>query len=125
RLIRVGIDNVIGFVSDISELDRFKVETIKPQELNNTDDYFVLDVRTANDYNEGHLDNATQIHGSRIMWNLDKLPRDKKILSYCQKGLTNTIASSALRSAGFNDIVELEGGYSAWLDAKRQPALAN
>ena len=125
RLIRVGIDNVIGFVSDISELDRFKVETIKPQELNNTDDYFVLDVRTANDYNEGHLDNATQIHGSRIMWNLDKLPRDKKILSYCQKGLTNTIASSALRSAGFKDIVELEGGYSAWLDAKRQPALAN
>jgi len=123
RLIRVGIDNVAGYVSDISKLDRFKVKTIKPGELSNLEDYFILDVRSANQYAEGHLPNATQIHGSRIMWQLDKLPKDKTILSYCQEGLTNTIVSSALRAAGFRDIVELEGGYSAYVEAKRNPPI--
>jgi len=52
RLIRVGIDNVLAYVDDVSGLERYKVETIEPSKLNNIDDYFVLDVRTANEYNE-------------------------------------------------------------------------
>ncbi len=117
-LIRVGIDNVVGFVKDAAELPRQSVEVLEAKDIDNLDDYFILDVRTANEYNEGNLGNAKQLHGSRIMWHLDKLPKDKKILSYCQKGLTSTIAASALRSAGFTDVAELEGGYEAWLAAK-------
>ncbi|GAP60829.1 beta-Lactamase [Arthrobacter sp. Hiyo1] len=47
------------------------------------------------------------------MWHLDELPTQGAIVSYCQSGVRNSVAASALRRAGY-DIVELDGSYAAW-----------
>jgi hydroxyacylglutathione hydrolase len=47
------------------------------------------------------------------MWHLDELPAQGTIVSYCQSGVRNSVAASALRRAGY-DVVELDGSYNAW-----------
>ena len=47
------------------------------------------------------------------MWNLDQLPSDGTIVTYCQSGVRNSVAASALRRAGY-DVAELEGSYLGW-----------
>jgi hydroxyacylglutathione hydrolase len=47
------------------------------------------------------------------MWNLDELPTEGTIVSYCQSGVRNSVAASALRRAG-HDVVELDGSYAGW-----------
>ena len=42
-----------------------------------------------------------------------KLPTEGTIVTYCQSGVRNSVAASALRRAGY-DVVELDGSYAAW-----------
>ena len=50
------------------------------------------------------------------MWHLDQLPKPGAgtIVTYCQSGVRNSVAASALRRAGY-DIAELDGSYAAWV----------
>ena len=74
----------------------------------------LLDVRAKSEYTAGHIPGATQLHGGRVLWNLDQLPGEGAIVTYCQSGTRSSVAASGLRNAGF-DVVELEGSYEGWL----------
>lgn len=124
RLIRVGIDTVSGYVSSIEGLRRVPVRMVSPQELGGMDDVFVLDARTRNEHEAGHIPNARQIHGGRVLWNLDQIPRDKTIVAHCQTGPRGAVAASILRSAGFEDVRKLEGSYVGWRQAQKQSVSA-
>lgn len=115
----VGIDNVMGYVTTVEGLERAPVNSIAPDELETLDNPYILDVRTANEYSEGHIPNAHQLHAGRVIWNLDKLPKDRPMVTHCQSGARNAVAASALRAAGFDNIIELEGSYEAWKKADR------
>ena len=39
-------------------------------------------------------------------------------MTYCQSGVRNSVAASALRRAGY-DVVELDGSYAAWTPSSR------
>ncbi len=115
-LIRVGIDNTVGFVTELENLKKAPVKLIKSEAVDAMQDAYILDVRALTEFNEGHIPGAHQIHGGRIMWNLSKLPKDRTIITHCKAGPRNTVVSSALRAAGFHNIVELDGGYDAWAE---------
>ena len=72
-------------------------------------------VRSAPEYAEGHLPGAVQLSGGRLLWNLGELPSADAgtIVSYCQSGVRNSVAASALRREGY-DVVELDGSYQGW-----------
>ena len=76
----------------------------------------MVDVRTPEEYQQGHIDNAVNIDwmdtsfDSRVQ-NLDK---DKTIYVYCKKGGRSAKAYEKLSAFGFKNIVDLEGGYDAW-----------
>lgn len=75
----------------------------------------LLDLRNKTEHAEGHIPGAHQLSGGRVLWNLDELPAaDETIVSYCQSGVRNSVAASALRRKGY-DVVELEGSYLGWL----------
>jgi len=120
RLIRVGIDTVAGYVDTLKGLRRSPVRMVSPQELSEMEDVFVLDARTKNEYEGGHIPGAQQIHGGRVLWNLDEIPRDKTIVAHCQGGPRGTVAASMLRSAGFEDVRELEDSYTGWRQAQQE-----
>ena len=113
HLIRVGIDNVAGYVTRLDGLPMSIPELIQPADLADFDTAMVLDVRNRTEHAAGHIPGSHQLSGGRVMWHLDELPADGIIVSYCQSGVRNSVAASALRRAGYN-VVELDGSYAAW-----------
>ena len=115
----VGIDNVTGYVTSVEGLERERVKSTSPDELEGMKNPFVLDVRTASEYASGHLPGAHQLHAGRVLEKLDDLPKDRPLVTHCQSGARNAVVASALRAAGFENVVELEGSYQAWVEADK------
>lgn len=113
HLVRVGIDNVAGYVTGIDGLPQFTPELVQPAELAEFNAAMVLDVRNRTEHTAGHIPGSSQLSGGRVMWHLDELPAQGRIVTYCQSGVRNSVAASALRRAGY-DVVELDGSYAAW-----------
>jgi hydroxyacylglutathione hydrolase len=122
KLARVGIDDVAGYVTSLEGVEKEPVQTIAPEMLKDAEEAFVLDVREKGEYEAGHIPGATQLHGGRVMWHLEELPRDRTIVIHCQTGSRSAVVASALRATGFGDVVELEGGYEGWEKSQERMA---
>jgi rhodanese-related sulfurtransferase len=79
-------------------------------------DVIIFDVRTPQEYQEGHISNAINIPVQILGQQLDKLNKfkDKKILVYCRSGHRSAIASQILDRAGFKNVYNLKGGLFEW-----------
>ena len=119
HLIRVGIDRVAGYITSFDGLPSFTPETVAPADLAGFDATLLLDVRNKTEHTAGHIPDSVQLNAGRVLWHTDRLPADGAIVSYCQSGVRNSVAASALRRAGF-DVVELEGSYAGWADWKHK-----
>ncbi|MBO5062289.1 MAG: rhodanese-like domain-containing protein [Prevotella sp.] len=78
-----------------------------------------LDVRTAEEYAEGHIDGAVNIDVLKDDFEgntMTKLPKDKTIAVYCRSGKRSKKAAGILVKQGFN-VVELNCGYMGWTKA--------
>ncbi len=77
--------------------------------------YIVLDVRTLDEYKEGHIKNAKLLPLQNIPQDIDKVLKDKDqlILVYCRSGNRSKQAASKLVEAGFNNVKEF-GGIIDW-----------
>ncbi len=111
--VRVGIDTISGYVTSLEGLDLTVPASVAPADLEGLGAALVLDVRTKNEHIAGHVPGSDQLSAGRVMWHLDELPTDGTIVTYCQSGARNAVASAALRRAGYK-IVELEGSYLGW-----------
>ena len=82
-------------------------------------DLIVLDVRTQSEYDEGHIENATLIPVDELELRINELIqyKDTEIIVYCQSGSRSAVASNTLSDAGFSNIFNMLGGYSAWTAA--------
>ena len=81
----------------------------------------VLDVRTASEFAEGHLERAINIdyHQSDFVEKAKAtLPLDKKIAVYCRSGRRSAGAAGKLGDEGYK-LVNLKGGIIAWKEANR------
>lgn len=80
----------------------------------------VLDVRTPAEYAEGHLANAKNVdwNGDHFEHQVMALDKSKPVFVYCLKGGRSASAASKMRSLGFKDVYELDGGIEKWQDAK-------
>jgi cytochrome c peroxidase len=79
---------------------------------------FVLDVRTAKEYAEGHVPGATHIPHDQIQSRLSELEdqRDSDIVVYCRSGGRAGMAGKTLSSAGFR-VLHLQGDMTGWAAA--------
>lgn len=116
HLVRVGIDTVQGYITSLDGLELVVPKILEPEELDGFEPAMLLDVRNKTEYAEGHLPGAVQLSGGRVMWHLDQLPAPGAgtIVTYCQSGVRNCVAASALRRAGY-DVAELDGSYLGWI----------
>lgn len=78
-------------------------------------DYIILDVRTPEEFNEGHIPNAICIDYEEVGARAEKeLPdKDKLILVYCRSGRRSKIAAQTLCEMGYTHIKEF-GGIIDW-----------
>lgn len=122
RLARVGYDNTVGYLDGGitswknagRELDT--VTSISPNEFAvryANEELKVLDVRRPGEYEPGHVVNAENKPLDFINdWTTD-LNRDATYYVHCAGGYRSMVTASILKSRGFNNLVEVAGGYSA------------
>ena len=75
----------------------------------------VLDVRTAEEFAQGHLPSATLIPHDELAARLAELDRDRPVLVYCRSGRRATDAEKVLAANGF-DVRQIEGSWLRWQD---------
>jgi thioredoxin len=97
------------------------VETFKTT-LENTNDVQLIDVRTEDEFNGGHIKNAKNISIASENWNssIGNLDKTKPVLVYCLSGGRSKKAATELKELGFKEVIELDGGYLAWSKANPQ-----
>ncbi|MHA2294363.1 MAG: rhodanese-like domain-containing protein, partial [Candidatus Hodarchaeales archaeon] len=94
-----------------------KISISKLQELMAHDsELIILDVRTFQAYQAGHITGAMSVPLHEISRNASKIPRNKKIAVYCQNALCSmsTQAVLELQNLGFQNIHKLDGGFDEW-----------
>jgi NADPH-dependent 2,4-dienoyl-CoA reductase/sulfur reductase-like enzyme/rhodanese-related sulfurtransferase len=102
--------NTAAFVAD--HIVRGDVDTISPEDWKPNGE-FLLDVRDKEEVSElGSLPNAVHIPLGELRDRLGELPRDRKILIYCHKGLRGYLAACALKGSGFDSVANLRGGFA-------------
>lgn len=77
----------------------------------------VLDVRTAGEYQSGHLKNALQadwLNKDQFIDRVKYLDKTKPVLVYCASGVRSAAAAGWLKKNGFPDVQNLKGGLVAW-----------
>ncbi len=77
----------------------------------------VLDVRTAGEYQSGHLQNALQadwLNKEQFVDRTQYLDKSLPVLIYCASGVRSEQAMQALKQQGFKQVYNLDGGMSSW-----------
>ena len=85
------------------------------QIMDNEEGYIILDVRTQEEYDEGHIPGALVISYEEIEEKAEEVLTDKDqlILVYCRSGRRSKIAAEALVELGYTNIKEF-GGIIDW-----------
>ncbi|RYD96863.1 MAG: redoxin domain-containing protein [Sphingobacteriales bacterium] len=76
----------------------------------------LIDVRTPEEFEQGHLNRAQNINWNDDDFNsrVNKLDKNQPVYVYCQGGGRSASAAVRLAELGFKDIVDMEGGVMAW-----------
>lgn len=76
--------------------------------------FVMLDVRTVEEYNEGHIKGAVLIPVQVLAERLAEVPKNKQVYIYCHSGVRSARASKLLAKHGFTNIENVVGGFEAW-----------
>jgi len=127
RLARVGLEDSAGYLKGgveawkqaglpLASLQQIAVAALSEQVRGNG--LQVLDVRREPEWEAGHIEGAS-------WWPLDnfkiappEIDHDLPIAVHCKGGYRSMIACSLLQRAGFQNVVNVVGGFDAWLEAK-------
>ncbi|MGH4051943.1 MAG: rhodanese-like domain-containing protein [Clostridium sp.] len=92
-----------GYFANMPE-DNYKIsEKTFVEDVKANKDMFILDIRQADVYAQGHIKGAVNAAwGTAISDNLDKLPKGKTIMVYCYSGQTAGQTVALLNMAGFD-----------------------
>jgi hydroxyacylglutathione hydrolase len=77
----------------------------------------LLDVRSLDEWNKGHIPNASHVFLGELRENLGELDQSKPTAVYCDSGYRASIATSILKQAGFGSVYNVPGSWQAWKKA--------
>lgn len=97
-----------------------EVDAAAAAELVERGEVLVLDIRTPEEFADGHLPGAVNIDylAEDFAERLRKLDRDREILMHCQSGGRSALSLSKFSELGFGKIHHFAGGYRAWEEAE-------
>ncbi|MBU3914844.1 rhodanese-like domain-containing protein [bacterium] len=110
----IGNTLVARETRDISQDDLLKGVQAKTISL-------LLDVRTVDEFNQGHVPGAVNIPHFELEGRLAEIIayRNKEIVVYCRSGRRTEIALTILRDSGFSKLLHLKGDIIGWLENNR------
>ena len=94
-------------------------EALLEHQSRHPDHLFVLDVRTPQEYAEGHVPGAVNVPYDQLASRLAEVPKDKDVVLYCRTGRRTGIAAEVLAANGYTRLSHLEGDMTAWVEKGR------
>ena len=121
RLARVGYDNSIGFLNGGFEswknsgFDVATINSITAEELQDKieENALIFDVRKPGEYNAEHIENSTSTPLDFLNDHITEFPKEEPFYVHCAGGYRSVIAASILKARGFDNLIDVKGGYSA------------
>ena len=109
----------IIFISSCQFFDSSKINIISDSqflEIQDTD-YILVDVRTIDEYESGHIQNAINFDFYSESFQKEILSLEKKssIILYCRTQNRSTKAANFLKENGYKEISVIEGGITSWV----------
>lgn len=94
------------------------VEQLKPQEyqsrfVSGGQPHTLVDVRTADEFREGHIPGAVNIELDALPRRLAEIPKDRPAVFYCRSGRRSEMAANFAAQAGYGRVANL-GGIMDW-----------
>lgn len=123
--LRLGYDNLAGYLGGGFEawfrsglpVDRFPIWTVGDLR-DHLGEVTVLDVRDGNNRaGQGAIPGSLHIYVGELASRLDEVPRDRPIAAHCDVGYKGSLAASLLTAHGFDRVVNVLGGFTAWKSA--------
>ena len=106
--------NMAGFVAaGVLRGDHPVTHSDERIDYGENEDWFLLDVRSADEFSAGHIPGATNISVDELRERLVELPQGRKIATYCKVGQRGYLAMRILLQNGF-DAANLSGGFTTW-----------
>lgn len=121
RLSRIGYDNTVGFLSggmaawkaDGRETDSIQKVTAADMEEALNKGEAVLDVRKKSEYDAEHVVGAENLPLDFINRDFSKVDKNKTYYVHCAGGYRSVIFESIMKSRGYHNLIDVEGGFSA------------
>jgi hydroxyacylglutathione hydrolase len=128
KLMRIGMDNIYGYVDPTILTTSFKDQLIQSamasiQDVKNNRDAEIIDLRGNTEFNSGHIEGAKHVFVGTLLQNLDQVPTDKPVIIHCQGGDRSAIAYSLLVKNGYKQIKNYSGGINEWVK-EQQPIVS-
>lgn len=131
RLGRIGFDNVAGYLRHgmaALELRPDLVQTVErvtaaalDELLRGDEPPVVLDVRSEQERkSKGFIAGSLSIPLNELKERIDEVPADWRVAVHCEGGYRSSIACSLLQQHGYDNLLDLVGGFKAW-DASKLP----
>ena len=95
-------------INIISESDFFEIQD---------SDYTLIDVRTQDEFDLGHIDSAINLdfYSETFQNDILSLPKNETIVLYCRTNNRSSKTANILKENGFKEISVLEGGITEWV----------
>ncbi len=105
--------NMAGFVAENILTRKLKLFYYNQWDLIKEED-ILLDVRSKEEFEAGHIDNAINIPIDDLRNRMIEIPKDKNIFIYCLGGLRGYLAQRTLTQSDYKKVLNLSGGYQLW-----------
>lgn len=121
RLARVGYDFAIGYLKGGFETWKKEGGEVDSIGRINADEFatrlakekaLVIDVRKKSEFDSEHLIDALNIPLNQLNQHLQEIPKDKPFILHCGGGYRSMIAASMLKQRGWEDFVDVRGGFA-------------
>lgn len=122
ELARIGFDHVLGFIEadtldETRQLSQLSAEDLKTS-LMRGDAPFVLDVRTAGEWQGGHIETAKHLPLPALPKRIAEVPHGRPVAIICGSGYRSGIATSLLQRAGYTGLANVMGGMGAYQESQ-------
>lgn len=124
KLMRIGLDNILGYFDNIDEWVKTggklsKGEILSTEEFKDilkTNHTQVIDLRGASEYKSGHIREAENLFIGTLEKNLERIKKDQQVVIHCQAGDRATIGYSILAKNGFKNVKNYAAGMNEWIE---------
>jgi len=96
-------------IENVSAVDAYEL-------MQSNADIIIIDVRTPDEFNMGHLENAINIdfYSDTFEQDIDKLDKDKAYLIYCRSGKRSGKSHVIMDGLNFSEVYNVKGGMLSW-----------